>query len=377
MKVELEKVLHMVGGLGETSYAANSRIQEHAISIAKPIVVESLSEVYTTLLHPESLSIVDLGCSSGPTAFMIISDVMSAISSLCQYHNHQQSPELLFFLNDLPGNDFNTIFKSLALFEKKLRGDDKTLPFYVVGAPGSFYGRLFPKESIHFMHSSYSLHWLSQVPKGLDNYGGGRPTNPCNIYIAKTSSSSVYKAYLEQFHQDFSTFLKMRAQELVSGGQMVLTLLGRDNPDPLRGEMSVLLELLTDALTSIVSEGLLVQEKVDEFDMPFYSPSTEEVRAVILSEGSFDLKTLQQFKLNWDPYDPYTSEDYVLDNKSSGENASRCVRSALEPMMASQFGEEIVDTLFKRFAENVAKHLVNEKTRLVNFTMVLKKKLLK
>ncbi|XP_069153311.1 S-adenosyl-L-methionine:benzoic acid/salicylic acid carboxyl methyltransferase 3-like isoform X2 [Solanum lycopersicum] len=32
-----------------------------------------------------------------------------------------------------------------------------------LGVAGSFYTRLFPSNSLHFVHSSYSLHWLSQI----------------------------------------------------------------------------------------------------------------------------------------------------------------------------------------------------------------------
>jgi jasmonate O-methyltransferase len=33
----------------------------------------------------------------------------------------------------------------------------------VFDAPGSFYGRLFPAETLHLVCSSLCLHWLSQV----------------------------------------------------------------------------------------------------------------------------------------------------------------------------------------------------------------------
>ncbi|XP_020271642.1 anthranilate O-methyltransferase 3-like [Asparagus officinalis] len=364
MKVEVEEILHMVGGLGE----------EQAIGKAKPIVEKSISEVYCTLL-PQNLVIVDLGCSSGPTAFMVISNILSAIvPDLCHRLSHHRSPEISFFLNDLPGNDFNTIFKSLTKLEKMVREEIKELkdlPYYVFGAPGSFYGKLFPRDSIHFTHSSYSLHWLSQVPQSLQDYED-TPINCGNIYIAKDSPSGVSRSYLEQFQQDFSMFLKLRAEEIISGGQMVLTFLGRTNLDPLRGEMTYLLELLAEALNSFVSEGLLEKEKVDQFNMPFYAPAMEEVREIIMNQGSFNLHQEYIFELNWDPHDSCDGE-FVSDNKLSGENAAKCVRAALEPMLASYFGEEIIDTLFSRYAENVAKHLLKQKTKLVNFTIALKK----
>ena len=75
------------------------------------------------------------------------------------------TPELRICLNDLYSNDFNDVFGSLPAFYNKLK-EEKGTDFgqcFITGVPGSFYGRLFPRKSMHFVHSSSSLHWLSQV----------------------------------------------------------------------------------------------------------------------------------------------------------------------------------------------------------------------
>ena len=138
-------------------------LQEKAIYKAKSVVQKCTREVYSTV-QPEIFVAADLGCSSGPNTFMAISEIMEAIHEISCRLSYQP-PELMFFLNDLPGNDFNTLFKSLTNYKKKVREENETkhVPYHVAGAPGSFYKRLFPKKSVHFMHSSYSLHWLSQV----------------------------------------------------------------------------------------------------------------------------------------------------------------------------------------------------------------------
>ncbi|RVX16604.1 Monomethylxanthine methyltransferase 2 [Vitis vinifera] len=75
-----------------------------------------------------------------------------------------ESPEFQVFLNDLPETDFNNIFKSLPAFYEGLMKEKggKLGNCFVTGMPGSFYGRIFPTRSLDFVHSSASVHWLSQ-----------------------------------------------------------------------------------------------------------------------------------------------------------------------------------------------------------------------
>lgn len=126
-----------------------------------------VEEAILKILHvnvPESLGITDLGCSSGPNTLSVISEIIKVVYDKCRDLG-RQSPELRVSLNDLPCNDFNNVFSSLPEFYQKLRawkGADFR-PCFISGVPGSFYERLFPSRSLHFVHSSSSLHWLSQV----------------------------------------------------------------------------------------------------------------------------------------------------------------------------------------------------------------------
>ena len=138
-------------------------VQKKVLSLTKPIIQEAISNLYCNNF-PASLCIADLGCSSGPNTFFAVLEIVATVDKVLKKMGHQL-PEIQVFLNDLLGNDFNTIFKSLPKFQKDL---EKTTgagaeSCFVTGVPGSFYGRLFPSESLHFIHSSYSLHWLSQV----------------------------------------------------------------------------------------------------------------------------------------------------------------------------------------------------------------------
>nr|XP_009790768.1 PREDICTED: salicylate carboxymethyltransferase-like [Nicotiana sylvestris] len=163
--MEVAKVLHMNEGIGEASYAKNSLLQQKVILMTKSIRDEAIAALYRSL-SPETICIADLGCSSGPNTFLVISGLIKTIYEECKSNGQKQSPEFHVFLNDLPGNDFNTIFRSLPAFYEDLRkqmGDGFDPNCFVTGVAGSFYTRLFPSQSLHFVHSSYSLHWISQV----------------------------------------------------------------------------------------------------------------------------------------------------------------------------------------------------------------------
>lgn len=81
-----------------------------------------------------------------------------------------------------------------------------------------------------------------------------RGLNKGKIYISKSSPICVLEAYSQQFPNDFSLFLESRSQEIVLGGRMVLSLLGRGSLDPTITQSSYTAEFLALALMSMVSE---------------------------------------------------------------------------------------------------------------------------
>ncbi|KAG2661118.1 hypothetical protein PVAP13_1KG483800 [Panicum virgatum] len=218
--MKVERDLHMSRGDGETSYASNSRLQERSILKTRPALHEAVAaaRASASLSSAGAMVIADLGCSSGPNTLLVVSEVLGAVAAgrreaeLRLVAGGQQPPppvqHVQFFLNDLPGNDFNLVFQSLELFRKLAARDkgDSLPPYYVAGLPGSFYTRLFPDRSVHLFHSSYCLMWRSKVPEELAR---GTVLNEGNIYIWEATPPSVVKLYRKQFQEDFSLFLKL------------------------------------------------------------------------------------------------------------------------------------------------------------------------
>ncbi|XP_027333358.1 jasmonate O-methyltransferase [Abrus precatorius] len=370
--METVEVLHMNKGVGETSYAMNSAVQNKIISAAEPATKKAIVQILCSS-WPAKMSIADLGCSSGPNALRVIAEIVDAVYGTTRLLD-RPAPELLVYLNDLFTNDFNNLFGSLPSFYRKQR-EEKGSGFgscFISAVPGSFYGRLFPSKSLHFVHSSSSLHWLSQVPVGLED-SSGRRLNKGKIFISKSSPKCVLDAYSQQFRNDFSLFLESRSQEMVTEGRMVLSLMGRESMDPTTAHCCYQWELLADALITMVSEGLVEEEKVDSFDAPYYAPCIEEVKMEIEKEGSFVVERHEAYEIDWDGGMGMKSDSggTLL---SRGEHVARTIRAVVESMLESHFGCDIIDELFRRYAELVEDHLSNTRTKYVNLVISLVKR---
>ncbi|CDP22150.1 unnamed protein product, partial [Coffea canephora] len=117
--MEVIDVLRMNGGIGDTSYANNSLVQQKVILMTRPITEAAITDLYCSLF-PKSISIADLGCSSGPNTFLAVSELIKTVDKKRKILG-QKSPEYHVYLNDLPSNDFNTIFKSVPRFQENLK----------------------------------------------------------------------------------------------------------------------------------------------------------------------------------------------------------------------------------------------------------------
>ena len=154
------------------TYAVDCVVQKKALQKTKPVLQKAIQDLYHKLLsRPGTLVVADLGCSSGPNTLLVVDEVMTTLRDCAreeekEAEDRRRAMQVQFFLNDLPGNDFNLIFRSLQqLQDLGAEEEDEAvaLPCYVAGLPGSFYTRLFPGQSVHLFHSSYSLMWRSKV----------------------------------------------------------------------------------------------------------------------------------------------------------------------------------------------------------------------
>lgn len=121
--------------------------QEKALIKTRPVLEKAIEAVHGTSLlttNPQAegdegegvMVVADLGCSSGPNALLVVSEVISKLRDCCIRQETTSTSTstdgrhgggmsvLQFFLNDLPGNDFNLVFRSLEKLQ--LQGDNTT-----------------------------------------------------------------------------------------------------------------------------------------------------------------------------------------------------------------------------------------------------------
>ncbi|KAM5578247.1 loganic acid O-methyltransferase-like [Rosa sericea] len=342
---ELSKMVEaypMKGGDGPNSYAKNSSYQKGVAGAAQEVVNMAIAEKLDidniTLSNSNTFSIADLGCSVGPNTFSAVGNIIEAVQLKYQSQGRlldSQIPQFQVFFNDHTPNDFNMLFKSLP----------PNRQYYAMGAPGSFYGRLFPKASVHFVHSSYAIHWLSRVPKQvLDK--NSPAWNKGRIHYLN-STDAVVRAFEAQYAEDMACFLHARAQEIVCGGLMVLIIPGHiQDTNHSQSFRNMTYQLLGSCLMDLARKGVVSEEKVDSFNIPIYYMSPQELEASVERNGCFSIEGMENLR-----------KISKLGNVTeSAQLIASHGRAVMEGLFRQQFGDEILDELFdlyrKKLEEN-------------------------
>ncbi|KAF8021160.1 hypothetical protein BT93_G1556 [Corymbia citriodora subsp. variegata] len=321
----------MNGGDGTFSYNKNSYFQRAVTNVARATIDEVIAEKLDVKRFSSALTtfrIADLGCSVGPNTFLAVQSIIEGVRHKYKLQGlSAQLPDFEVLFNDHASNDFNTLFASLP--------SDR--PYYAAGVPGSFHGRLFPKASLHFAHSSCALNWLSKVPKELVD-----PNSPAfnkgRIHY-KSAQREVSDAYTYQFAKDMATFLKARGEEIVSGGIMVLVMPGIASGIPYsRAPSGVMVDLLGFSLMDMAKEGIISEAQVDSFNLPVYAPSPDEMTVLVESIGCFSIERMD-----------LAAPGVKIDESVRGHACMLHLRAAVEGIISKHYGSEIIDDLFDRF----------------------------
>ncbi|KAH6754949.1 hypothetical protein C2S52_009617 [Perilla frutescens var. hirtella] len=315
---------HMIGGDGPNSYARNSAYQKELLVSAEGLMQELIWKHLN--FDPEKMKtfrIADFGCSVGPNAFLVVENIIAAVEKRCKPED--EVPEFHVFFNDVISNDFNTLFKLVPASRKYL----------VAAAPGSFHSRLFPKGTIHIAHCSTALHWLSRVPEKVCNRG--------RIHYSG-AGKEVIKAYSCQYERDMEAFLRARGDELVSGGLMVLLLIGFPDGYTLASDSSIgqAFHILGSCLYDMAKMGKISEEDVDGFNLPFYYPSPTELKALIEANGAFSVERMVELGA-------------PMRRNPDATTVVAHLRAVIGVLLQEHFGKEIVEEVFHLHLDKLLK----------------------
>ncbi|XP_062000780.1 loganic acid O-methyltransferase-like [Rosa rugosa] len=250
-----------------------TQLTRGVVGVAKELLNKAILEkldIDITLLS-NTFHIADPGCSVGPNTFYSVENILEAVQSKYQIQGqNSQIPEFQVFFNDHAQNDFNMLFKSIP----------QNRQYFAVGVPGSFHGRLFPKASIHIVHTSYAIQWLSRVPEAVVD-SSSSAWNKGRIHYSN-STDEVIRAHETQYSEDMECFLHSRAQEIMYGGLMILMIPGRPDGTPhSHSQANMTLQFLGSCLMDMAGKGDVSEEKVDSFNIPMYTMSPQELKTAV------------------------------------------------------------------------------------------------
>uniref|UniRef100_A0A0D9WAU3 Jasmonate O-methyltransferase n=1 Tax=Leersia perrieri TaxID=77586 RepID=A0A0D9WAU3_9ORYZ len=321
---KLASMLCMKGGNDDGSYLNNSQAQALHARRMLHFLEETLDAMMERSSNDKLFTAADLGCSCGSNSLFIVDVIVRRVAAAYESRG-LDAPEFQVFFSDLPSNDFNTLFQLLPpliapppsiTLEDCLSAAGElstspttaaTRPYLAAGVPGTFYGRLFPGESIDVFTSTFSLHWLSQVPDDVTDamspaYNAGR------VFIHRATDATA-AAYTRQFQSDLAGFLQSRAREMKRGGAM------------------------------------------DGFNVPVYAPSIGEFRDAVRRDGAFAIERLELVR-GGSPLVVERTDDAA----EVGRAMARSCRAVAGVLVDAHIGERRGAALFERMERRAARH---------------------
>jgi SAM dependent carboxyl methyltransferase len=227
-------------------------------------LVESLAAALAPREERDGLVIADYGCAQGRVTNVLIKRAIERIRA-----SYPEIP-LSVLHNDLLSNDWTT-------FLSHLRASDSYLstpggPITPLVSAISFYEPVTPPRIVDLGLSFAAAQWLASP---------GPTTGGTALYFDQLEGATREKM-AEQADADWTRFLHRRAEELVPGGQLVVNLMGI--PDGGTAAGHDVWGLVRVICVELADEGLLDPDRLDEYVIPIYERTVEEVRRPF-SEG--------------------------------------------------------------------------------------------
>lgn len=311
----------------------------------------------------------DFGCSVGANT---LGFAKLAIDTL-KTKPEMSGRDFVCHFADLPSNDFNTLFKQLPPITGEGGGDGSVeeRTWFAAGVPGSQYGRMFPRSSLHVAITTLTLHYLSEIPKSVEDKSS--PAYNKGKISAHGASPAAAEAFAEVSRKGLRRFFECRAEEMASGGVLGFYCLGRRDrahPEKQMFDDSIHpLPAIEKSWQELVNEGIIAEERLDSFNVPICSPSIDELQEAIEHPTSeFHIQKLEFIDEFW--LQPNNAQDTVFkDAESYGKTLANMYNSGIGTMVTDHLGSKLTEVLVERFRHNSEKDYPLKKA--ANFPMYM------
>jgi DNA-binding transcriptional regulator/RsmH inhibitor MraZ len=341
---------------GGGSYNLHARIPAVGANLALPFLEQAVKNI-TLETNDQPVVIADYGSSQGKNSLAPMRAAIKAVRA-------RVGPErpILVMHVDQAANDFNTLFNVLHSDPERYSADDPNVFPSAIGR--SFYENVFPKGHVHLGWSSYAAVWLSRIPTLIPGH-----------FMALASTGDVRDAFDRQGAEDWKFFLSLRANELRSGGRLVVVLPGLGDDGSTGFEP--LFRHANEVVAEMVGESAITADDRTRMVLGTYPRCRSQLLAPFAADGQFRRLTVEHCELFVVPDVAWT--DYERDgNKLLLLNRHAAFfRAVFVPSLASAVADEAKRRLFPdRLEEKLKRRLAERPIPFHSFvqTMVLAKR---
>ncbi len=270
------------GMTGGGFYNANSAPQWQAIEAVFPWLEEAAANLPLDGGGP--ITLADFGCSEGRNSVAVMAHLLKTLLP-------RTDRPVRTVHSDLPTNDFSKLFLSLRPQGTSVFGSERV---FSAAVGGSMFDQLLPPESVHLATTFNAIGFLSEKP--VDTLTGYiLPNGPSALGANGFVSDEDRRVFAELAKKDIARFLKVRAQELVPGGKLLLQVFGTKKTTR---TCDGIYDVLNDAVLDFVGTGEISRLTYDRYYQPVYMRSLEELTAPLqdASLGVAELYALDRTK---------------------------------------------------------------------------------
>ncbi|WP_269538847.1 hypothetical protein [Cerasicoccus fimbriatus] len=340
---------HMKGG---GYYNAHSTPQHDAMYGCLPWLLEAVASM--KLPADKQLRTLDVGCSQGANSVDMLKQLVAKL-------REAGATSIQPSLADLPSNDFNSVFENLFPGGDNVFGGTDVLPAAI---GGSAYERLAPTQSLHVVTTFNMLGWRKQPPvtRLRNTIAAFHPTPYAEPHGPQADPAAIDAAVAEA-KPDLVDFFRARAEELVPGGKMLVQIFGSsdDGGNTAHGW----LDALNDVLFSLIDEGKLTQQAMDDFTFPVVWRTLAELKEPLENEPDLRAAFTIEKADSWEvPVDFNVRYEESGNLQNWAHEYTEVFRAVTETTLAGIFPEEtceaLIDEVYKRietrFAEDPVRY---------------------